>query len=184
MILKTIFNKLVQLLFRPKRKEYKWGKPGNYISCEQTVDAAANEGQSVADYIETLWNQKGNSQGVINKFASVSGKILNTDIVLEIGAGTGRYLDKVIKDYKVKTIYSYETAEDWSNWLAYMYSPVCIKRNADGKSLSHEKDESIDIVFAHGVFVYLPFLNSVGYFSEIVRVLRGGGACTFRYMYN
>jgi len=71
----------------------------------------------------------------------------------------------------------YETARDWRAWLAKQY-PVVVHQ-ADGHALSQTEDNSVDLVQAHGVFIYLPFLNSVEYFREIARVPRPGGLAAF-----
>jgi hypothetical protein len=49
----------------------------------------------------------------------------------------------------------------------------------DGRSLSSTPTASIDLVQAHKVFVYTPFLTSCRYFAEMARVVRGGGHVVF-----
>lgn len=153
-------------------------KQGNYIPCEQIVQAAKANGCSVGDYVEKIWDQVGGSLLVIEQLDAF-GVFKNCRKMVEIGGGTGRYIEKVIKRYPVENIFSYETAEDWSFFLEKAYSPVLVKRNADGKSLGFEENNSVDAVLAHGVFVYLPFLQCFGYFKEMVRVAKPEGYIAF-----
>ena len=97
--------------------------------------------------------------------------------VLEIGAGTGRFLEKVLEMCGPASYESYETARDWADWLKSRY-PI-ISQEADGESLRQTTSQSIDLLHAHGVFVYLPFLVSYRYWKEIWRVVRGGGSAVF-----
>lgn len=148
-----------------------------YISAKETVDAAKRSGLSVCDYVEKIWNQQGDTQRVIDKMKELgifNGTIKN---ICEIGTGTGRYLEKIIKICNPTGYESYETAKDWAEWLANKYN--IIAHDADGKSLSYTKSSSIDLVHAHGVFIYLPFLSSYRYFQEIVRVTNDNGYVTF-----
>ena|SRR5262249_47698560 len=53
-------------------------------------------------------------------------------------------------------------------WLASEYPiEAC---NADGRTLGQTPNHSADLIHAHGVFVYTPFLVTYRYFEEIVRV--------------
>ncbi len=143
-------------------------KQGNYISCEETVKAAREQGLSVCDYVEKIWNQKGATQTVIDQMQKV-GCFDNIASVLEIGAGTGRYIEKILKQSsEIKNYMSYETAEDWAWWLEETYNIT--RREPDGYTLKSEADNSIDLIHAHGVFVYLPLIHSFKYFNEMLRV--------------
>jgi hypothetical protein len=74
----------------------------------------------------------------------------------------------------------YETANDWNEWLRAQY-PV-IAHDADGCSLNQTQSSGVDLVHAHGVFVYLPFLTSYNYFKEIWRVAGPGSYIVFDIM--
>jgi hypothetical protein len=50
---------------------------------------------------------------------------------------------------------------------------------ADGYSLKHTLSASVDLVHAHGVFVYLPFLTTFRYFREMARVAAQRGLIVF-----
>ncbi len=139
-----------------------------YIPAKETVKNAQKENLSVCDYVEKMWGQKGETQKVIDNLEKF-GAFENTNpAVCEIGAGTGRYMEKVIAKCNPKRYESYETAQDWAEWLENEY-PV-ISQPSDGISLKSTADNSIDFVHSHGVFVYLPFLDSLRYFKEINRV--------------
>src|SRR5262249_55123326 len=54
-----------------------------------------------------------------------------------------------------------------------------IAQPSDGNSLKHTESQSADLVHAHGVFVYLPFLTTYRYFHEMVRVVSERGYIVF-----
>ena len=96
---------------------------------------------------------------------------------LEIGAGTGSYLEKVLSIATPAKYEVYEPAKDWSDYLRSTY-PI-IAYDTDGTSLKYTKPSSVDFLHAHGVFVYLPFLVSYNYFIEIWRVTKPGAIVIF-----
>lgn len=151
-----------------------------YISAVETVSAAKKEGLSVCDYVEKSWGQKGCTQSVIEQMESCGVFTVDNPSVLEIGTGTGRYLEKTIEKCTPSKYESYETAEDWAEWLQANY-PI-ISHRADGMTLAQTSSLSVDILQAHGVFVYLPFLVSYRYWKEMWRVVRGGGYVVFDVM--
>lgn len=148
-----------------------------YIPAKTTIASAERAGLSVCDYVENLWSQQGCTQRVIESMASLDAFAVPNPRVLEIGAGTGRYLEKVLGACKPVKYESYETARDWAEWLQSRY-PI-FSRDADGTTLNDTPDKSVDLLHAHGVFVYLPFLNMYGYWNEIFRVTCTGGTVVF-----
>ena len=148
-----------------------------YISAKKTVAGAKLEGLSICDYVEALWDNKGGTQYVIDQI-NECGIFLNKGLnVVEIGAGTGRYMEKVLKVCKPNLYESYETAKDWADYLQSAY-PI-ISHPADGSSLRFTHDYSAGLIHAHGVFVYLPFLISYRYWEEIWRTTKIGGFVIF-----
>lgn len=139
-----------------------------YISAKETVKSAEKNGLSVCDYVEKIWNQVGETQKVIDNMEKLGAFEYTNPTVCEIGAGTGRYMEKVIAKCSPARYESYETAQDWSDWLQIKY-PV-LSQPTDGFSLMSTADKSMDLIHAHGVFVYLPFFDSLRYFKEIDRV--------------
>ncbi len=71
----------------------------------------------------------------------------------------------------------YEPAADWAAWLVERYG--VIRQPCDGRTLAATGDASADVVQAHKVFVYLPFLVTCRYMREMVRVARPGGWLVF-----
>jgi ubiquinone/menaquinone biosynthesis C-methylase UbiE len=149
----------------------------SYISAKNTVISAKKDGLSVCDYVEKMWNQVGETIKIIDSMEKfgVFDKINLT--ICEIGAGTGRFMEKVIEKCAPERYESYETAKDWANWLQKEY-PI-ISQQSDGSSLKSTEDNSIDLVQSHGVFVYLQFLDSLRYFKEIDRVVNNNAMIIF-----
>jgi hypothetical protein len=148
-----------------------------YISAKETVSAAERNGLSVCDYVEKLWYQQGDTQRVIDQISSCGIFRAENINIVEIGTGTGRYLEKVLGKCNPEKYESYETARDWSEWLQSKYQIV--SHNADGVSLKQTSSYSVDLLHAHGVFVYLPFLVSYRYWIETWRVMRNDGIVVF-----
>jgi SAM-dependent methyltransferase len=148
-----------------------------YISAYETVKNAKSEDLSVCDYVEKMWNQVGETQKIINSMEKYGTFEYNNPTICEIGAGTGRYMEKVIDKCNPAKYESYETAKDWSDWLQNTY-PI-ISHPTNGFSLKSTIDNSIDIVHAHGVFVYLKFLDNIRYFNEIIRIIKPNGVIIF-----
>jgi phospholipid N-methyltransferase len=139
-----------------------------YISAKETVKSAQNRGLSICDYVEKMWNQVGETQKVIDNMEKFGAFQNANQTVCEIGAGTGRYMEKVITICAPKRYESYETASDWAEWLEKEYEIISLE--SDGFSLKSTVENSIDLIHSHGVFVYLPFFDSLRYFKEIDRV--------------
>ncbi len=148
-----------------------------YISAKDTVKSAQEEGLSVCDYVEKIWNQVGETRKVIDSMEKLGVFEKINPTVCEIGAGTGRYMEKVIERCNPKRYESYETASDWAKWLEKNYNVISLE--TDGHSLKKTKDNSIDIIHSHGVFVYLPFFDSLRYFKEIDRVTSANSYIVF-----
>ncbi len=172
--IKSNLKKLI-LLFQGHRS-VKSSFSLSYISAEQTIKFAKKEDLSVCDYLEKTWNQKGATKRVIDTFKAYGFLVDNINI-LEIGTGSGRYLEKILEEVKPRRYESYEPAEDWSKYIQESY-PV-ISQDSDGSSLKQTPDKTIDFLHAHGVFVYLPFLLSWRYFKEMWRVTKDDGWIAF-----
>ena len=161
----------------PKRKDEKPRKALSYISAEDTLRKASAENLSVGDYVEKIWDQQGLSDKVTDQILRIT-KLPSEPAIVEIGTGTGRYLEKMIQRVKVSSYESYEIAEDWNEYLRRQYKEVNFYQ-AEGSTLSLTADKTIDLVVAHGVFTYLPLLVAISYFKEVDRVVRAGGYCIF-----
>lgn len=138
---------------------------GDYIAAAPTVAAAKAAGQTVEEYVETLWGGIGGTAAIVERMRA-AGALQRAETVVEIGPGTGRYLARVRELVKPQRHVIFETAEDWRQWLVAEYDVE--SPDADGESLPDV--EHADLVHAHGVFVYTPFLVTARYLVEIRRV--------------
>lgn len=151
-------------------------KPG-YIAAKETIAAARREGLSICDFVEKMWQIEGDTAKVIDEMDQHGSFLVKNPRVVEIGAGTGMYLKKVLERTDPKSYESYETAVDWADWLQAEFG--VISHEADGCSLRQTPDRTAELVHAHGVFVYLPFLVSYQYWKEIWRITKTGGTVVF-----
>lgn len=170
--MKKIINSILELLnLRIVKNSHLITKNDlGYISANDTVKEAKKLGLSVCEYVEREWNQVGETEKVISNMENLGVFENANPIICEIGAGTGRYMKKVLVKGNPLKYESYETADDWAEWLQKEYS--IISHKSDGCSLQYSEDSSIDIIHAHGVFVYIPFFDSLRYFKEIDRVTK------------
>jgi len=148
-----------------------------FLDAKETVAAARARGMTVSAYVAQLWNQAGELERVMSLMAELRVFSPPPKTVCEIGPGTGQFVEQVLKLTSPERYEVYETAPDWRDWLTRQY-PV-VAHAADGHSLASTPTASTDLVHAHGVFVYLPFLNSMEYMKEITRVVRPGGHAVF-----
>ncbi len=155
-----------------------WSDVGNFIPFERTMDAARVAGMSVADYVDSVMNGvPGSSQNTVDKMASLGVFSKPMQTVVEIGPGTGRYLEKVLKVDRPARYEIYETAGPWSTYLVKEYDVVL--QPTDGYSLASTADLSVSMVHAHKVFSTVPFMVTCCYWLEMARVIRPGGWAVF-----
>jgi phospholipid N-methyltransferase len=152
-----------------------------YFDPLRVVEEARSRRLSLCEYLERF-NVGGvgrRRDAIVSALTQYIPKQLDT--VLEIGAGTGMFLEKIIELYSPRKYEVYETALGWVKYLRTQYSNRVDLRchNADGITLHNTKAESVDAVFAHGVFVYLPLIVTFGYLEEAVRVLTRTGVLVF-----
>jgi hypothetical protein len=145
-----------------------------YASAPATIAAAQAAGLSVCAYVERLWGGPGRSASLIDKLHGLGAISLESKTIVEIGPGTGRYIEHTLKRCRPKRYQIYETDSAWSSWLAKRYAVEACA--ADGQSLESTESNSSDLIHAYGVFVYLPFMISYRYFKEIARVAAPGAA--------
>jgi hypothetical protein len=148
-----------------------------YVSAKKTLNAATKQGISVCDYLESIWHEAGNTQKVIDHMQKLGVFDEPISSICEIGSGSGKFLEKTIARCRPSHYESYEPDVDWASWLAREYGVV--SQSCDGYSLAHTSTSSVDLVHAHGVFVYLPFLTTYRYFHEMARVASEGGHIVF-----
>jgi SAM-dependent methyltransferase len=159
-------------------RRHDWTDVASFIPFTQTLSEAEKAGLSVGDYIDSVMNHApGATQATIDGMAALgvfSGRI---DTVLEIGPGSGRYLEKVIRICSPKRCEIYETAEPWAQYVVEKYG--AIRQPTDGSRLAATPAASVDLVQAHKVFSGIHFLPTLRYWREMVRVMRPGGFAVF-----
>ena len=149
-----------------------------YLDASETIEAAQRRNMTIRHYVEELWGQQGATEKVIKQMQSY-GCFSHCDRILEIGAGTGRYLGMTLELAKPNKYDVYEIDKEWTNYLVKTYSPYIIGQPSDGVSLKSTPNNSCKLVHAHGVFVYLPFLSAFEYFSEMIRVCKSNSYIIF-----
>jgi ubiquinone/menaquinone biosynthesis C-methylase UbiE len=142
--------------------------------------AAAERGLSFPDYLDQELGTREHTGWIFDQAAEFGIFDSPARHVCEIGTGTGMFTETFRARYQPEVYESYEPDPGWAEWLAEYHG--VISQECDGHSLCHTADASVDMVHAHGVFIYLAFLTSVQYFREIARVLRPGGVAFFDIM--
>ncbi|MFJ3880208.1 methyltransferase domain-containing protein [Streptomyces sp. NPDC090077] len=157
------------------------GGVDDFIPFEATIRAARASGLSVGDHIDAVMNgTPGATQFTIDELRSLGVYAAGPRTVLEIGPGSGRYLEKTLKECSPERYEIYETAAPWAGYLVETFGAVA--RPAEGSSLAPTPDASIDLVQAHKVFNTVTFLCASRYFFEMARVARPGGRIVFDVM--
>lgn len=155
-----------------------WSDSANFIPFEQTMAEARAAGLSIGDYVDSVMNGvPGSSQHTIDEMAAFGVFSNPIDAVVEIGPGTGRYLEKTLKAARPARYEVYETATSWAAYLTTVYNVTL--RKTDGYSLAETADLSVDLVQAHKVFSGVSFMVTCCYWHEMVRVIRPGGWAVF-----
>jgi len=182
MSLKAAARDGVNKLLRPLGVQVVKGRttdPGikSFLSARKTIAAARRSGLSVGDYIDRNHAEAGATAATVDAMLRLSGLPAPVERVCEIGPGSGRYAAKVIGELQPRVYEAYETATDWLPHLRTL--PNLVTQPTDGHSLASTDSDSVDLVHAHKVFVYVPFATTVGYLREMARVVRPGGAVAF-----
>ena len=149
----------------------------SFIPARKTIAAARRLQLPVGDYIDQTYSEPGATAGTVSAMLELAGLADPADRVLEIGPGSGRFMEKVISALHPAVYEVYETATDWLPHLRSL--PKALIQPCDGRTLSATASGSVDLVHAHKVFVYVPFWVSLGYMQEMARVARPGGTVAF-----
>ncbi|GGN27169.1 methyltransferase domain-containing protein [Streptomyces fuscichromogenes] len=157
------------------------GGVDDFIPFEATMRAARATGLSVGDYIDEVMNgTPGATQATVDELRARGVFAANPNTVLEIGPGSGRYLEKTLKECSPERYEIYETAAPWADYLVDTFGVVA--QPTTGSSLAPTPDGSVDLVQAHKVFNTVTFLGASRYFFEMARVTRTGGRIVFDVM--
>lgn len=149
----------------------------SFISARRTLAAAQRAGLSLTDYVDQFSAKPGATAAAVKVMLQLADLNAPVRRVCEIGPGTGRYAEKVIAALQPEVYEAYETARDWLPHLSKL--PGIQLHDADGRTLSQTASASVDLVHAHKLFVYIPLVTSVGYWWEMARIVRPGGAVAF-----
>jgi hypothetical protein len=157
---------------------------GGYIDPQTTIHAARQVGLSICDYLEgreTDSRKRGRRNRIIEKIKPI---FASCDTIVEIGAGSGMYMEKVLECAKPKRYEVYETHPRWVQHLKETYGQwynhgQVVFQAADGETVKDTASGGCRLVHAHGVFVYIPFLQTFSYLEESARVLIPGGYLVF-----
>ena len=164
-----------------KRDRQNWSDTRNFINYERTVSGARKAGMSVGDYIDSVMSKTPGATGAtISAMAELGVFSKPVSTVVEIGPGSGRYLDATVKHCSPARYEIYETAGPWANYLTENYDVVL--QPTDGRFLKGTSDGSADLVQAHKVFSSIPTMPTLVYWSEMARVCRRGGFIVFDIM--
>jgi hypothetical protein len=98
--------------------------------------------------------------------------------IVEIGPGTGFFLVKHLELNNPEKYHIFEIDKAWVKYLSQTYDKV-IAYPANGHSLKGLGDGNCGLCAAHGVFVYIPYLDCCRYFYEMIRVCKSGGYMVF-----
>jgi hypothetical protein len=155
------------------------GQRKGYFDVKTIVQAAQDAGQTVCEFVERLADQRGATAKVVAEMKAAG--LQPCERVVEIGPGTGRYLERVAGMLCPKQYDIYEIDADWADWLVQTFSPLVVRQPTDGRTLPGTPDDSCGLVHAHGVFVYLSLLEAYQYFVEMLRVCRPQGWIVFDF---
>lgn len=169
-----IFPSYMGYIIRPKGE--------GYFDAKTIVKEAVQKGLSVPEYLETT-----NRGGVGKRRDEIISCLQDLNVlpivnrIVEIGAGTGMYLEKFLEICKPAIYEVYETNPGWVNYLQHTFSTKTKLKvhNAKGDSLHETANDSADIISAHGVFVYIPVIITFQYLQEAVRVCKQNGYIIF-----
>jgi SAM-dependent methyltransferase len=149
-----------------------------FNSVAETTSAAKAKGLSVSQYVAQLWDEVGLVEANMARFEAAGAFCKKGGRVVEIGPGTGRYLEQVLNRAIPSEYQIYEIADDWRNWLGGTYPSITVCQT-DGRSLAETGTRTADLILSFGVFVYLPLTTSLRYFREIHRAAAPGSFVIF-----
>lgn len=156
-----------------------------YTDAKLIIEAARKAKLSICDYLESR-EADTRKHGRRNRIIAQMERrhvFESCNVILEIGTGTGMYLEKILDIASPKQYETYETDQGWLNYLRKTYSQDegCnfIFHTADGETLKDTPSESCQLVHSHAVFVYTPVLITYSYLRESSRVLSKGGYLVF-----
>lgn len=151
-----------------------------FLPARRTIKRAAEAGLSVGDYLDSYSSEPGATAETVEVMLEASGLLTAAQVgtVLEIGPGSGRYTTRVMSALRPQRYDVYETAPDWVRYLRSEF-PSLTFHPADGHTLASSGSSTVDLVHAHKLLCYIPFVTAVCYLDEMARVVRPGGTVAF-----
>jgi hypothetical protein len=162
------------------RVAHDWGDVTTFIPFTETIAKAKEMGLSVGDYVDARQGIPGATQATIDKMIAFGVFERPIGTIVEVGPGTGRYLEKTLRVCSPERYEVYETASQWAAYLARSF-PVIVQPT-NGFLMGPTQTESADLVQAHKVFSTVPFIVTVCYWGEMIRVTKPGAHIVFDAM--
>jgi hypothetical protein len=183
-ILKTLVatanHALAPVGLKLSRSGHDWGDVSTFIPFDETIAEAKKSGLPLGEFIDARQSIAGATQATINEMKNLGVFQQPVRTILEIGPGSGRYLEKTLRECSPERYEIYETAPEWAAYLIKTYPVQSLP--TDGTSLRATPTASIDLVQAHKVFSTVTFATTAGYWCEIDRVIKPGGHVVFDVM--
>lgn len=153
-----------------------------FRSAKETIRLAKSSGRSLNDFLESLAMDNRNLGQRDRVMERISNYCSTNMSVIEIGSGSMRYSDSLVSHTSVLSYEIYETQKDWRDFAksnpCFQQIPLAV-HIPNGRNLSQSKPSSADLIHAHGVFVYLTFLETIDYLADAARVLKTNGFLIF-----
>jgi hypothetical protein len=162
------------------RASHDWGDVSAYIPFHETMSKAKESGLALGDYIDSRQGITGATQATIRGMKELGVFDGSIRAIVEVGPGTGRYLDCTLQECSPERYEIYETASEWADFVSKKYRVV--RQPTDGHSLRATATASIDLAQAHKVFSAVTFVTTARYWCEMARVVRDGGYIVFDVM--
>jgi ubiquinone/menaquinone biosynthesis C-methylase UbiE len=162
------------------RRRHDWNDVGTFIPFDETMAKAKVSGLPLGEYIDARQGIAGTTQDVIRKMKELGVFDAPLRSIVEIGPGTGRYLEAILRECAPEHYEIYETASKWASYLVTKYRVVL--QPTDGISLHATPDSSVDMVHAQKVLSATTFRTTGHYWCEMVRVIKPGGYAVFDVM--
>jgi phospholipid N-methyltransferase len=149
----------------------------DFLPARKIMAEAQKSGLPLGAYMDKTYAKPGATPEAVRAMLKFAGLHDSCEAVCEIGPGTGRFAEEIIRLLHPGRYEIYETAKDWLPRLSQL--PNVTMHKCDGRTLSQTPDGSVDLVHAQKLFVYMEFFATAGYLEEMARVVRPGGAVAF-----
>ncbi len=173
----NVINRILAPVGLRVTRTHDWTDPTTYIPFAETIAKANASGLRLGDYIDARQGISVTTASTIEGMQKLGVFKKPIETLVEIGPGTGRYLEKTIQLCSPNRCEVYETAAEWGRYIQNNY-PVILQQT-DGESLKATSSDSVDLIQAHKVLCSVPFLTVARYWEEMLRVARSGGYVVF-----